>query len=364
MPRISLYQPTKTNDYYFFDRNIKELFDVGGMAAHIHRYIGPAATENKNDASEPNYIDGQETDPITGEYTNPEGIMNETKIQDLLFMENRDRKYDKDIYDLRGIYNVQDNDFDLTQYGFFLSNDALYMNFHLNNMVEIMGRKILAGDVIELPHLRDELLLNADKKAINKYYVVNDANRGAEGFSPTWYPHIWRVKLSPLIDAKEYHDILGNVEDPNSLKNDLSVYKSEVNISDAIIAAADQEDPNGTSLRDHLFGYDEDISGGIVNEVNNDINSNNDNITSGDQFPTNPTQGEYFIRSDMSPKRLFVFRNNTWVRLFDNIRDKTWSDKTYNASDYINNDNISVFNDREFKELQPISKVIKPKDGK
>ena len=30
----------------------------------------------------------------------------------MLFLENRDRKYDPDIYTMRGIYNVQDIDFD------------------------------------------------------------------------------------------------------------------------------------------------------------------------------------------------------------------------------------------------------------
>ena len=167
---------------------------------------------------------------------------------------------------LRGVYNVQDTDFDLTQFGLFLSNDMLYMTFHMNEMVEIMGRRLMPGDVLELPHLRDALLLNADKNAINKYYVVNDTNRGAEGFSQTWYPHIWRVKLSPLTDSQEYYDILGDGTDANSLKNDISTYKAEYNISDAIVAAADAEDPNGTSMREHLFGYDHPTSGGIVNK--------------------------------------------------------------------------------------------------
>ena len=44
----------------------------------------------------------------------------ETNIQDLLFLENRDRKYDENIYRLRGIYNVQDVDFDMS------SNSGLF----------------------------------------------------------------------------------------------------------------------------------------------------------------------------------------------------------------------------------------------
>tara|TARA_B100001094_G_C18146701_1_gene781186 strand:- start:728 stop:1819 length:1092 start_codon:yes stop_codon:yes gene_type:complete len=359
MPRLSVYKPTKTNDYYFMDRSIREQFSVGGTGVHVHKYVGPAAMPDAKDPSQPNYVAGLETDPLSGEFINVEGLLNETKVQDLLFMENRDRKYDSDIYELRGVYNVQDTDFDLTQFGLFLSNDQLYMTFHMNEMVEVMGRKLMPGDVLELPHLRDALLLSNDREAINKYYVVNDANRGAEGFSQTWYPHIWRVKLSPLTDSQEYHDILGSSKDSESLKNDVSTYKAEFNISDAIVEAADLQDPNGTSLTDHLFGYDHATSGGLVNT--SDSYEHGESIASGDQFPSDPNQGDYFIRTDFSPNRLFVRRGSRWHRLYDNVTDKTWTDKTYNASDYINNERTTIINDKEFKEQTALSEVIKPK---
>tara|TARA_B100000497_G_C7676491_1_gene408727 strand:- start:1543 stop:2244 length:702 start_codon:yes stop_codon:yes gene_type:complete len=229
----------------------------------------------------------------------------------------------------------------------------------MNEMVEIMGRRLMPGDVLELPHLRDSLLLTANKKAINKYYVVNDANRGAEGFSQTWYPHIWRVKLSPLTDSQEYYDILGDSSDANSLKNDLSTYKSEFNISDAIVAAADAEDPTGTSLIDHLFGYDHATSGGIVNQDNS--YDHGETIASGDQFPTTTNEGDYFIRNDFNPKRMFVRRGNKWHRLYDNVTEQTWTDKTYNASDFIFNERTTVIDDNETPEKQSMSEVIKPK---
>ena len=359
MPRLSLYKPTKTNDYYFMDRTIREQFSIGGTGVHVHKYVGPAVLPDKNDPSQPNYIDGREVDPLSGEFINIEGIINETKVQDLLFMENRDRKYDPDVYELRGVYNVQDTDFDLTQFGLFLSNDMLYMTFHMNEMVEIMGRRLMPGDVLELPHLRDALLLSSERSAVNKYYVVSDANRGAEGFSQTWYPHIWRVKLSPLTDSQEYYDILGDGADANSLKNDVSVYKTEYNISDAIVAAADQEDPNGTSLRDHLFGYDYPTSGGIVNK--DETWNYGETLNSGDQFPSSPQEGDYFIRTDFSPNRLFVRRGTKWHRLYDNITEKTWTDKTYNASSYIFEKGTSVFDNREYNTLQPMSNVVPAK---
>ena len=351
MPRLSLYRAHKGNDFKFADRNIREQFDIGGTAVHVHKYLGPKQILNSNDPSEPNYGSGLELDPTLGVEINPEAFINETKVQDLLFMENRDRKYDADIYELRGVYNVSDNDFDLTQFGLFLTNDTLFITFHINDMVEKLGRKLMPGDVLELPHLRDDLLLNHDRNAINKFYVVQDANRGSEGFSQTWYSHIWRVKVSPLTDTQEYADILGTADDPNSLKNDISSYKTEINISNAIVKSAELADPNGLPLLEHLFG---------IGAPDNSY-EHGETLQSGDQFPNTPDDGDYFVRTDFQPNRLFVFRGSRWQRLYDNVDETTWSGRTLNAADFINNTNTTVVGNQEFPERQALSQVIKPK---
>lgn len=351
MPRLSLYKPYKGNDYKFMDRAIREQFDIGGTGVHVHKYLGPDPQTNNTDPSEPNYGSGLEVDNITGDEINPDGLIDETNIQDLLFMENRDRKYDPDIFELRGVYNVSDNDFDLTQFGLFLTNDTLFISFHINDMVERMGRRLMPGDVIELPHLRDELLLTNARDAINKFYVVQDAARGSEGFSQTWYPHIWRVKVAPLTDTQEYADILGTADNPDSLKNDLSSYKTELNISNAIVKSAEEANPVNLPLADHLFGQPDDTNTYDHGEV----------LQQGDQFPVSPNEGDYFVRTDFTPNRLFVRRGSKWHRLYDNVESNTWSDRTYNASDFINNDATTIVDNKETPEKQPLSQVIKPK---
>jgi len=354
MPRLSLWKPSKTNDYYFLDRTIREQFQIGGTGAYIHKYIGPQSQGETGDPARPNYASGLEVDPITGDYTNPQGVVNETKIQDLLFMENRDRRYDPDVYELRGVYNVSDNDFDLTQFGLFLTNDVLFMTFHMNSMVEIIGRRLMPGDVLELPHLLDDLALDAGRKPIPKFYVVQDANRGSEGFSATWMPHIWRVKLSPITDSQEYGDILGDAGDADSLKNTVSSYKKELDISNAIVKAAEIADPNGMALMDHLFGIQPESTA-------SDWNYGED-IPNGTSFPQGAAEGTYFVRTDFSPNRLFVRRGTKWHRLYDEVAASTWSDRTYNASTFINNpDSTTVVADgSEFPERQPLSQTILP----
>jgi hypothetical protein len=192
MPRLSLYRPEKTQDYKFLDRTINEMFTVGGTDLYIHKYLGPADQGPSKDFTQPQY---NNLDP--------------TNIQDLLFLENRDRKYAPDIYRIRGHYNVQNLDFDLSQFGLFLNNDIIFITVHYNTMIELLGRKLMVGDVLELPHLTDYHPLNETIPiGLRRYYQITDANYASEGFSQTWYPHLWRIKCEPLVDSQEFSDIL------------------------------------------------------------------------------------------------------------------------------------------------------------
>ena len=134
-------------------------------------------------------------------------------------MENRDRIYDQDVYNLRGIYSVSDTDFDLSQFGLFLQNDQLFMTFHIKDIVEALGRKIMSGDVIELPHLKDDHSLDeTDTETLKRYYVVEDVSRASEGYSRTWWPHLYRVRVKGITDAQEFRDILGDKDENTDQK--------------------------------------------------------------------------------------------------------------------------------------------------
>ena len=192
MPKLSLYSPTKQNDYRFMDRTISEMLTVGGTDLYIHKYLGPDAQTPSVDYTQPQYLS---PDP--------------NQIQDLLFLENRDRKYDPNIYRLRGHYNVQNLDFDLSQFGLFLNNDIIFITVHYNDMIDIVGRKLMVGDVLELPHLLDyNPLKETIPVALKRFYQITDANFASEGFSQTWYPHLWRIKCEPMVDSEEFSNIL------------------------------------------------------------------------------------------------------------------------------------------------------------
>lgn len=387
MSRLSLWKDGKhTNDYKFMDRRISEMFTIGGTGVLLNKYLGPIEQTGS-------------TDPTVPDYLNP----TEKNIQDLLWLENRDRKYAQDVYKMRGIYQRADQDFDLSQFGLFLQTGTIFMVFHLRDMVDQIGRKLIAGDVLELQHLKDYDALDQDvPAALKRYYVVGDASFAAEGFSPTWWPHLWRVKLNPLVDSQEYKDILDKVKAGDSTNTPvgqiLSTYNTYMNINEAIVAQAEIDVPQSGYDTSHLYTLatndaqtqslaDPTTSGSLLATADNSINADsgsqsplgkvegyltgdgiapNNLITgAGISFPANPTNGEYFLRLDYLPNRLFRFTGQYWVKVEDNVRTNLTPGATNNQtqkSSYVNN--TKTYTDAEgqvHNERQSLSKIFTPK---
>jgi hypothetical protein len=270
------------------DRRISEMFTIGGTGILCHKYLGPIAQGVQQATTVAQGAPGQvihlpdtsvinlgdtvtatgipvnstvvaknaTTITISNATTTALGIgvsvgisptaarpsytnQSEQNIQDLLWLENRDRKYDSSVYKMRGIYTRADQDFDLSQFGLFLATGTLFMVFHLRDMVDLIGRKLMSGDVLELQHLIDYDSLNQDVPAsLKRFYVVGDASFASEGFTPTWWPHLWRVKLNPLVDSQEYKDILNNLtasDGTTPIGQILSTLDSNLRVNDAIV---------------------------------------------------------------------------------------------------------------------------------
>ncbi len=500
MPRLSLYRPQKGNDYKFIDKTIWEMFQVGGTDVLVHKYIGPgsiaswaAGTEYRaGDLVQINNAVYKAKNSSTGitppdadywEYVRSESpsqpIYNNdsvSNIQDLLFLENRDRKYDPDVYVLRGVYNIQDTDFNLSQFGLFLQNDTIFITFHINDTVEKIGRKIIAGDVLELPHLKDEFALNDLQFALKRFYVIEEVTRAAEGYSVTWYPHLYRAKCKPLVDSQEFKDILDKIADtdnyqgewnseityypgdvvkgsdgkdytviaevtgvepPNStyyelaqsLRDIMSTYEREMQITKAVLDQAEADAPKSGYDTSRFYTVQKDERGHSVittadtistdasvqrqatdengnllfNEDGSPVyvepsaatvftspdHSDYDGYLLGDGVPTNgvpftasiafplqPVEGQYCLRTDYLPKRLFRFNGSRWVKMEDNVRmtmsnlgpsDVGAGDRfegkdsrlTQKAT-FINNDRVNRINGKDIKEKQSLSKALRP----
>lgn len=241
MPRLSNYRPTKTNDYRFFDRTIREMYQVGGLDIFVHKYLGPMTNDNDDgnaDATVPSY-----------------STSNPLFIEDLLLLENRDRKYDPDVFVMRMVYQEADVDFDLTQFGLFLNGDTKFLTLHYNDMIQVFGRKLMSGDVLEFPNLRDYNPLDTSiQKALPRYYVVQEGSFASEGFSQTWLPHLWRLKCTPMVNAQEYYDILNKPFEPNNIWDPGNFYPEGTTVQDGDTYYKSKQDvPPGTDIGDPSY---------------------------------------------------------------------------------------------------------------
>jgi hypothetical protein len=435
MPRLSLYRPDRTNDYRFLDRRISEMYTVGGLDIFVHKYAGVAkggedsALSGNGDATQPVY---DSENPLF--------------IEDLLLLENRDRVYDPNIYVMRGVYQVQDIDFDLTQFGLFLNGDTLFITFHYNDMIDTLGRKLMAGDVLEVPNLKDYHPLNpAIPLPLPRYYVIQDAKFAAEGFSQTWLPHTWRVKATPMVNAQEYNSILNkpvqdatiwdngnfypagswvlygstyyysirdvppgaNIDDqfywqqrtPETIGDQVSTRLKDYEINDAILTQADVEVPlsgydttkfyivptkngvpvtpqginisNGDVNASSTIALDDSDDGTPVSDgytmgylTGDGIAPNGLPVTPGVTFPLRPREGDYALRLDFFPNRLFRYNGTRWIKIEDNVRtdlNNGPANKTLRSSFVNNTETVNTTDRGEIPSRQSLSEILKPR---
>jgi hypothetical protein len=353
MPRLSLYKPERGQDYKFIDRQVSEMFQAGGTDVYLHKYIG---------VLDP--TDVTQTLPVTA-------------IQDVVFLENRDRKYDSSIYKLRGMYNVQNIDFNLSQFGLFIDNDTVYMTVHINDFIKYIGRKPISGDVIELPHLRDQFALFDADVSLPRYYVIEDVGRASEGFSVTWFPHLYRLKLKKITAGQQYADILNQVAtdvngDPDpggtTLKDLLSTYNQEIAVNNSVLSEAESNaKQSGYETRQfYTLAVDEkgraslqtadetelDASNASYNAsstenkpqrtgytgylVGDGFPANGYDFGHGIQFPEFPGNDDFFLRTDFLPNRLFRYDGIRWVKVEDSVRMNLTNEDPTRAIDLTN----------------------------
>jgi len=365
MPPLTLWKgvAVRTDDYKFIDRIVGEQYRIGGTEFYIHKMIGVNDQGN--------------VDPLTVNLDQTGAADPTLTIQDVLNMENRDRKYDPDVYSIKGHYQLSDTEFDLRQFGLFLSNDTIFITFHINIMVDLLGRRINSGDVIEILHQRDDLVTGAPA-AISKFYVVQEGTRPAEGYSPTWWPHIWRVKCNPITDSQEFRDILqqplldasgdpipkndGSGKD-TTLQDVLSTKPSEIAISDAVVAAAQAEVPFRYFQGQHFHILPSQTKGVSVDIwLGDGIPPNGSNpVASGVTWPSTPLVGDYFLRTDYSPPQLFQREAGKWTRVQIAYRNQ-WQPANQTLVSFINNTNITTLTDgSQISEQQSLRTAVKPK---
>ena len=377
MPRISLWSPTKGNDFNFTDRTTGELMKISGDCILVHPYIGPTTDASGN--------------------TNT----SLTTIQDVVFLTNVNRKYDPNVVELRGHHQPQDVTYDLSQFGITLSSDVIRIEFHYNDMLDALGRKLIAGDVLEFPAFRD-LPIFENAVAINRYYVVQDALYAAGGYGQKWFPHIWLVRAKLLTASPEFTEILqqaasgqndGGVgqgigvmppgftdtADANgnpgtgcnaAIISSLNLFCQIIGITDGIVAEAEQNaffDPKffeSANLWIYInpeTGYP-DLGKGVNYFSGSDMPPNGAPLLgAGIEFPAGMQDGQYYLRIDYFPERLYQKQGTKYVLIEVDVL-KNWTAYNRVLDTFIDNNNVTVFPDGHAEpEKQAISQVVRQK---
>jgi hypothetical protein len=274
---------------------------------------------------------------------------------------------------------------------------------------------------LEFPNLKDWNPLDKTKPPLPRFYVIQDANFGSEGFSQTWLPHLWRVKATPLVMSQEYEDITnqipgtpniwdpGNYYPPGSVVIDgdnyytalqpvppgtaigdpaywqpttppnlgdaAGTYNKDIAVNDAILQQAEVEVPLSgyDTVQFYIFPTNPDgtpaaassvtIDNALVNASQADplssdaaatprgngytvgyltgdgIAPNGLPVTPGVNFPAVAYEGDYCLRLDYFPNRLFRYNGRAWIKIEESVRTNLTNGSSNNTlrSGFVNN---------------------------
>ena len=345
MPNFHLQRQPNNRDktYQFIDRLVRQHLYAGGFQVNIYRYLGPKLSDGS--------------------------IGDITSVMDPVLMENSVRAYSTEIVTTYASTIINRNEFSLFMMGMSpLSSEIIQLTFHYNDMIERMGRKLLAGDIIEVSILRDIDLLDPNANAINRFFVVTSSQKDKNTYAPGWSYHLWSVNVEPLTDSPEYADFLKD----KGIKPEDTTYGKEIAIMDQLLDEAEGEvdyinqdntilwvdlDENGelkliettknTKLEDHMDG--------------SQWNYSPIDVDYGLSFPAKPQDNQYFLRIDYNPPRLFKYnaKNGSWyIRSYDNRRK--WTGVPEYLREMINNQasfyNVEEETERSRKALRDVVK--------
>jgi len=266
-------------------------------------------------------------------------------IQDKIFLENRDRDYNTDALTIKGAYDLIDVQSELTRFGIELPSQAIYATVNFSACVNILGRPLIIGDIIQMP---SETQYSADMEPIEKWMEVTDTAWSTEGYTPGWTPTLMRIILQPAFASQETQDIFGDLRE-NELVDQLGlmdkgdgqhpIYQdysdaSETAVVDAKSAVPERGAESSSTIR---YWEEEELASaaeqGVTNlqvtgqnptgfQTEDAMPPNNAPFTEGDAYPPAPLQGDYHrltydnINSDV-PARLYRYSTSKgrWIFL-------------------------------------------------
>ena len=136
-----------------------------------------------------------------------------------------------------------------------------------------------------------------------------------------------------------------------------------INTADSETAALDASYILNGPKKDYYVGY---LTG-------DGVPPNGAPYTFGSSFPTPSTIGQFHLRTDFFPNRLFRWNGRHWVKFEDNVRmtmtnkpvdgkpDAAANTRQTQKGTFINNNNTATIAGKVVPERQALSKALKPK---
>jgi hypothetical protein len=265
-------------------------------------------------------------------------------------------------------------------------------------MVDSLGRKLIAGDVLEFPSLRDVPIFD-NAVGINRYYVVQDALYAAAGYGQKWFPHIWLVRAKLMTASVEFTEILdqaatgqtaggvgqgigimpdgftdtsvdgnpGLGANPN-ITNSLNLFCKIIKITDEIVAEAEQNaffDPKFFESANLYIYIDPNTNYPVIGSYyfsgDGDPPNGGPLVGAGIAFPPGMQDGQYYLRIDYYPERLFQKQGPVYKLIEENVL-KSWTAYNRVLDTFIDNNVDTVLsNGTIVPQKQAVSEIVRQK---
>lgn len=287
-------------------------------------------------------------------------------IQDKIFLENRDRKYSKDVIRTKAAYTPVDYQGFLSKMGFNspYNSEQYLLEFSFQQVIRLLGRPLVIGDILQLP---SETYYTPKMQPTLKYLEVTNVAWATGSYTPQWIPTLLRVIAQPAMSSQETQDIFGKLtEDLDHLgTSDINDgirnknYQDVHDIDQTIAADANtavpqrgQDYANVHALSTELKDWINATLPGVDTEkldrrppiwAQDALPPNGEDYTVGDDFPNNPSNGDYHrltydsIDKTIAP-RLYRYSDykKRWLYLETDARFNVWTGTESTITEFLN----------------------------
>lgn len=337
-------------DSRFMSKINRQIIEIGGVVCYIWKLLG--TYEQRTADGKPATL----LDESLG--IAEDGVLD--GIQDVVLGENRDRKYSDNAIRLKGTYAVSENELDYARFGMSLLGDIIQIEFHKEDMVEKVGRRLKPGDVIEMVHLRE---IGEDGTVANRYYEVDTLSRSPTGFDAAYQYHILAATLKPIRDSQEFIDLMEREDEyGRTLQDQMSNRKKLEEVTARYQDTANEQAYTTNYDTTPLYIGDE---GQIIPHIWSDDGKppNGRPVTQATSFPSSPAEGDYVVRIDMFPNKLYRYQSGKWL-LKEKDTKRDWQPYNWTRKLREFSSDRSIEDDLRPWELKSIHDILSPRQGR